>query len=451
MSNLPMAFCSSPPSPCFVIFRLPLPTYPTPPAPPQTASFYTYEAEIDGEPLPDGISSAEYTSEFTEVSLGMTRLGSAIGTASVSYRSFDMSARAGANYVEVPPTTVEFQDGETHKEIIVRVIPLEDFNGTLEFGLFIDRATAKGAGVGKYLHTTTVKIIDQSYFPRNRLGPFVKGGDRDRIKQIHPAVLVLDFLRMCWTVPVVRKGSIKVMLAHQYHNVVMIMNIFILYFVVKTLSKPLGVNAEKRKGYMLVYGFLWIVPFAGKHYLDYRKSFWKVGGGLRKHLQTLLLKKFLNCKKKRGRPLCSPTDAKRSRYFYSFASEPLNTPKISTIDNDKSRSEVAVEEVVMAMVRDVVDAVSEAYVVAIDLVCGSLVKLVLLIAAMIALQANVFQSEIEASNVVPPIVAILVLPVFIVVFLKVRAHKGFDLRQTQFDAENGIVGPSLFMPDLPLG
>ena len=48
---------------------------------------------------------------------------------------------------------------------------------------------------------------------------------------------------------------------------------------------------------------------------------------------------------------------------------------------------------------------------------------------MIALQANVFQSEIEASNVVPPIVAILVLPVFIVVFLKVRAHKGFDLRQ----------------------
>ena len=75
----------------------------------------------------------------------------------------------------------------------------------------------------------------------------------------------------------------------------------------------------------------------------------------------------------------------------------------------------------------------------------------LLIAAMIALQANVFQSEIEASNVVPPIVAILVLPVFIVVFLKVRAHKGFDLRQTQFDAENGIVGPSLFMPDLPLG
>ena len=105
----------------------------------------------------------------------------------------------------------------------------------------------------------------------------------------------------------------------------------------------------------------------------------------------------------------------------------------------------------MAMVRDVVDAVSEAYVVAIDLVCGSLVKLVLLIAAMIALQANVFQSEIEASNVVPPIVAILVLPVFIVVFLKVRAHKGFDLRQTQFDAENGIVGPSLFMPDLPLG
>ena len=227
-----------------------------------------------------------------------------------------MSARAGANYVEVPPTTVEFQDGETHKEIIVRVIPLEDFNGTLEFGLFIDRATAKGAGVGKYLHTTTVKIIDQSYFPRNRLGPFVKGGDRDRIKQIHPAVLVLDFLRMCWTVPVVRKGSIKVMLAHQYHNVVMIMNIFILYFVVKTLSKPLGVNAEKR-GYMLVYGFLWIVPFAGKHYLDYRKE--ESGRWLGKHLQTLLLKNFSTVRKSEA-VLFARRLFKRSRFFYSFAS-----------------------------------------------------------------------------------------------------------------------------------
>ena len=261
---------------------------------PQTASFYTYETEVDGEPLPDEIPDEEYPA-YTELSLGMSRLGSASGAASVSFRSFDMSAEAGKNYEEVPPTTVNFADGETHKEITVRVIPNKTFAGTVEFGLFIDKRTAKGATVGKYLHTATVKIIDQSFFPDNSLGDYVKGGDRHRITEIHPALLVWNFLRMCWTVPVVRQGSIKVMLTHQYHNALMIMNIFILYFAVKTLSVS-EKNKAQRKGYMWIYGLLWLVPFLGKHYLDYSKCFWKVGGGLRKHLQMLLLKKFLNCK-----------------------------------------------------------------------------------------------------------------------------------------------------------
>jgi len=61
---------------------------------------------------------------------------------------------------------------------------------------------------------------------------------------------------------------------------------------------------------------LWVVPFAGVHYLTYRKQFWRVGGSLRKHLSTLLLKKFLNY-------------------------------------TDNSRNEVAIQELLMAMVRSV--------------------------------------------------------------------------------------------------
>ena len=71
---------------------------------------------------------------------------------------------------------------------------------------------------------------------------------------------------------------------------------------------------------------------------------------------------------------------------------------------------MAVEKVVMAMVRDVVDAVSEAYIVSIDLVFGSFVKLLLLILAMMTMQAGVVNwATIEPINVVPPIVAILLL------------------------------------------
>ena len=369
----------------------------------KTASFYTYETEVKGEPLSPDVPKEDYP-PYTEMSVGLSRLGAADGTASVSYTAFDMSARAGVNFEPIPPTTVTFEHGESHKEVIVRVMPNKTFAGTVEFGLFIDKATAKGAGVGKYLHTATIKIIDQSYFPHNSLGEHVKGGNRDRVKEIHPAVLVLNFLRMCWTIPVVREGSIKVMLTHQYHNVIMILNILVLFFVVKTLSwdhHPLGTKeSDQRKTKLYIYALLWLVPFFGKHYLDYCKCYWKVGGGLRKHLQTLLLKKFLNY-------------------------------------NGQSRSVVAIEKVVMAMVRDVVDAVSEAYIVAIDLVFGSIVKVFLLIGAMLYLQAS--SASLEAKLILPPILAILALPIFIVVFLKVRASKGFELRQSQFDAENSLV------------
>uniref|UniRef100_A0A7S2FH94 ABC transporter domain-containing protein n=2 Tax=Octactis speculum TaxID=3111310 RepID=A0A7S2FH94_9STRA len=218
----------------------------------------------------------------------------------------------------------------------------------------------------------------------------------------------MTFLKMCWTVPVVKQGSIKMMLAHQYHNAVAILNIFVLYFMVNTLSEFTDDDDDtnkrnKAKALMTLYALLWLVPFTIKHYLDYSKCYWKVGGGLRKHLQILLLKMFLNY-------------------------------------DEASRSKVAVEKVVMAMVRDVVDAVSEAYIVSIDLVFGSIVKLVLLITSMLVLQSiSSSDGSIEPSNVVPPISAILCLPVFIFAFLKVRASKGFDLRQHQFDAENNLV------------
>ena len=60
-------------------------------------------------------------------------------------------------------------------------------------------------------------------------------------------------------------------------------------------------------------------------YLDYQKSFWKIGGASRKRLQVLLMRKFFNY-------------------------------------TDESRTKVKVEALVMAMTRDVSDIVHNAYV-----------------------------------------------------------------------------------------
>ena len=72
-------------------------------------------------------------------------------------------------------------------------------------------------------------------------------------------------------------------------------------------------------------GIAWMVPFGLKHYLDYRKCFWKIGGASRKRLQVILMSKFFNY-------------------------------------TEDSRAKVQVETLVMGMTRDVGDIVTNAYV-----------------------------------------------------------------------------------------
>ena len=52
-----------------------------------------------------------------------SRLGASTGRSTIHWKTFDMSAKAGVNYVEQKPTQVFFDIGETHKDVIVKVLP----------------------------------------------------------------------------------------------------------------------------------------------------------------------------------------------------------------------------------------------------------------------------------------------------------------------------------------
>ena len=82
----------------------------------------------------------------------MCRLGSSKGRSRAQFSTFDRSARAGRNYVKVAPTWITFEDGESLKDIDIKIIPSTKFTGTLEFGVYINEDNPEGASVGKYLH-----------------------------------------------------------------------------------------------------------------------------------------------------------------------------------------------------------------------------------------------------------------------------------------------------------
>jgi ABC-type multidrug transport system fused ATPase/permease subunit len=173
-----------------------------------------------------------------------------------------------------------------------------------------------------------------------------------------------------------------------------------LRYIIQTLNDPLMEDDEK-KSLMVVYSLLWVVPYAMVHYLAYRKCFWKVGGSLKKYISTLLLKKFLNY-------------------------------------TDGSRNEVAIETLLMAMIRDVTEATGDGYVAFVDLFTAALMKVVYLILAMIYLQTK----DGGEINLVP-LLLILSMPVFIGAFLIYRQEITFSLKAKFFKADNATIGHAI--------
>ena len=363
------------------------------------AAFYTFESEVDGKPVPED----EPVPDVTKMSVGLARLGSSNGIAKCRWRTFDMSAIAGRHYRAVASTEIVFEDGETHKDLIVDIIPCTSFDGTVELGIYIEEDSGVNTAIGKYLHTATIKIIDTSSFPTDGLRHFVKGGDKTKILTISPAILVWNFLKVSWSLPAVQAGTKKIMIAHQFHSIYAVGLIFVMFFVVRTLSPAPLTDSEKSEARMtlILLAAAWSVPLTIKHVLDYSKQFWKVGGSLRSHLQVLLLKKFLN---------------------YTEA----------------SRCDVQIEQLLMALVRDVSCCVSEAYIAALDLVFGSIGKILMLVMAMIFLQVYTGTFELAVKPLLP-LIAVFCLPFPIILFLALRQRGCFDLRTEQFLQESNCI------------
>ena len=84
------------------------------------------------------------------------------------------------------PTWITFEDGESLKDIDIKIIPSTKFTGTLEFGVYINEDNPEGASVGKYLHvrgklekiyTVLVKNDLKGFTPSFRIFTLTDGDD----------------------------------------------------------------------------------------------------------------------------------------------------------------------------------------------------------------------------------------------------------------------------------
>jgi len=270
------------------------------------------------------------------------------------------------------------------------------FAGTVEVGLYIVEDTVEGAGVGKYLHSSTVKIIDTSAFPDDPLRQWVTGGKPDKVAEVSAGTLIRYFVKFCTDNRVCWAGTKKAIMLHQYQSLVGILNIFVMYFFIQALTSD-ELSDKEKSAELSVMGVLWVAPFCFVHYLSYRKNFWKVGGSIKKQLYGLIFKKFLNY-------------------------------------DDTSRSQISTDKIVMTLTRDVNTAVSNGYITTVDLLFGSVPNILYLLASIVWLQLQ----SANGLDPVPLIAASALVPA--VAFILVARQAGTFAGLTQFStAENACI------------
>ncbi len=63
--------------------------------------------------------------------------------------------------------------------------------------------------IGEDLYTASVKIIDQTAFPSDRVRDDVRGGHPEKIEKVPPFLLLAEFIDLCRRVPVASTGTLK--------------------------------------------------------------------------------------------------------------------------------------------------------------------------------------------------------------------------------------------------
>jgi len=314
--------------------------------------------------------------------IDVMRMGNLDRISKVDYQTNPGSAKPGKTYHHTEGTLV-FQPGESIQKFQVPLIDDDEWNTTLEFEAQLLGHSAINCRLDMYLNTAIVKVIDNDTFPTNKYSEQIK---ERKWKKIPGPGLLREYFKLNRSNPVVRSGTIKMILVDQLANLYFLLKLFMNVYLVDYVLSPDKAAEDlflihSKGGSLVLLLVATIVPFALLYYLDQRKFSWKVAGTSRSILQKSLLRKFLN---------------------YSEESR-------MTIDNG---------DLVMAMTRDAFKVVHDGYLNSLDVLKEAGKILLVLVYQFSA--PFVFDTEIHVIKFMIPFLA---FPTLLISFLLLRVSK----------------------------
>jgi len=316
-------------------------------------------------------SAAYYCSEEESMMvINVMRIGDLSRVSEVQCQTRDGSAKAGAKFVHTSENLI-FQTGENLKQFQIPLVNDDKWDSTLEFSVELQQDGLVNGILGRYLWRASVSIIDNDVFPTNRYKDELLEQNWETL--VPPSGLLREYLKLTFANPVVRKGSIKIILADLFRTLYLVLGFITMkiYLVDKVLKPKGSVSRSNREATLIVLVVITWVPFFIIHALDYYQHTWKVGGGSRAMIQANLLRKFLN---------------------YS----------------QESRASLVPGDLIMAITRDTTELVHSGYIKALDLLaCGGQLLCVITFQMILSVELG--------------LAALIVFPMVLLAAMKCRA------------------------------
>lgn len=339
--------------------------------------------------------------EDPDMVLDIMRIGDDSKACSCEYATQDLSAKAGHKYTATSGK-VDFPPGTHVVSIRVPILDDDHWDATLEFMVVLSEPV--GCQLGRKLFRTRVKIIDNDCFPSNRFGERIQKAATEKTSQHADFGLMLEYFIMNLRNPIVKLATKKLIFYGQIGNLYFIFTLILTKQLIDKIlgeceggGKVLGMfdcpgkdDPDSAVGLLVLFMFLYIIPFSGLHYFEYRRNFWKIGGASRKTLQANLLRKFLN---------------------YS----------------EDSRASIKNSDLMMGMNRDSFDLVSNGFMQIFPLIWNSTRLLFIII----------LQLTMPTKTAMIPV---LVFPVILFTYLKLRTAKTQTVQVLKDESQNKLLG-----------
>lgn len=311
------------------------------------------------------------------------RLGSQQERSEVYFRTAEASAKEHEVYVPTSGTLV-FEPGIDRVKVPVELLQNPAWAPALEFRVELDAGSCKNAMLGRHGWFTLIKVADIDGFPSREtdvtriaaeqaevagkpLTQTTYKGLQNVIQQMNSLSLLAAYIRLNFDDPVVKAGTLKILLKsvllHMYEIIRLLISVYLVDYVLKHEHSAEELFFVKdREGSLILISVVMLAPNIVLHYLDWLTPSWRVAGVSRKILQSALMRRFLHY-------------------------------------NEQSKTDLDVGNLIVAVTKDVPDLVLMGYMNILT-ICSDLIKLLLVLAYQFCMPL-IFGTPIRITGILP--------------------------------------------------